>query len=410
MAPPGRQRGHRLVVAPVLAVHVVHQVGGQAGVVLRRVENRAFLARTALDDDAPERLAPQLLGPGAHGIEIEFGNLLQRILAGIFGTHGRETHGCGERRRPGGEGQHRLPVTEQLDRSERLREAGPEPHLVVGHPPLRAAHARELGGPLLPQGAQIDALVRNRVHEIHDHAPRAVAVERIAVHARTGCGSQLDRQPLVGQFDRVVAARGRLPVVREGVGLLQEGAVAHHLLAGGGMEEDVGQVGTSRTAQVGMRESVDGPVVVVVAGAGIPVARPRVGAELHHAERRGGTGKGMSVEARADERIDILERIGRLCTGDAGARQQGENQGSLHGLQGQFLFRLYKYRNTPRTRLRRFASLGPHITQNHPFHTPPTASRSCKRNTKIAQKDEFSRKKANFIPEKPLPPWHASSF
>lgn len=71
---------------------------------------------------------------------------------------------------------------------------------------------------------------------------------------------------------------------------------------------------------MGVREAVDRRVVVVVARAGVPVARPRVGTELYHAERRGGAGIGVAVETRADERIDVSDRVGGLRAGGAPAQ------------------------------------------------------------------------------------------
>ena len=53
---------------------------------------------------------------------------------------------------------------------------------------------------------------------------------------------------------------------------MAELAVARHVVARGGIEEDVGQVGAPGAAQVGVREAVERAVVVVVTGAGVPVA------------------------------------------------------------------------------------------------------------------------------------------
>ena len=355
--------GDRSVVPAVLPVGIAHQVGRQAGVVLRRAEHGAFVARAAFDGDASQGFPPRRFGAGAHGVEVELGNLREAVFAGVLRADRRKADGCREVLRAGGERQHRLPAAEQLDVGERLGEPGPEIDVPVGDPSLRAAHSGEFGGTRPAQFAPVDPRFGDRVRQVHDDAPRPVAAERISVYARAGRGRQFDRQPFVGQLDAVVAARSPFAVVRETVGLRPVQAVARHLRAEGGVEENVGQIGASRAAEVGVREAVDRRVVVVVARAGVPVARPRVGTELHHAERRGGAGIGVAVETRADERIDVSDRVGGLRAGGAGAGQQHAGEVSYHGRQGRFRFGFHKSSAPSGVGWRRFAYLIPRIAQ-----------------------------------------------
>ena len=334
VGPAGGQAADGAVAAAVVAVDVAHQVGREFRMILRRIEDRALVARAALDDNVRQGVAPQRLGACAHGIEIEFGNLREAVLTGILRADGRETHGHGERPDLRSEGEDGLPVAEQLDIGEGLREACREVDVLVGHPALRAAHALDLVGGRLPQFAQVDPLVGERVHQVDDHAPRPLAAEHVAVHARAGRRRQLDLQPVVGELDGVVAARGLLATVREGVGRVAEFAVAHHVVAQRGIEEDISQIGAPRAAQMRMREAVDRRIVVVVAGAGVPVARARVGAELHHAEGGRGAGIGVAVESGSDEGIDVIDRIRGLHAGCTCACRQGQSQGSHHGCSG----------------------------------------------------------------------------
>ena len=63
---------------------------------------------------------------------------------------------------------------------------GGEKDILVGHPPLRAAHPGDLIGRRRPQFTHVDLLLGDRVHQVDDHLPRPLARKGIAVHARTG--------------------------------------------------------------------------------------------------------------------------------------------------------------------------------------------------------------------------------
>ena len=90
---------------------------------------------------------------------------------------------------------------------------------------------------------------------------------------------------------------------------------------------------TGRPKQLNLN-AVDRRIVVVVAGAGVPVARARIGAELHHAEGGRGAGIGVAVKSGSDEGIDIIDRIRGLHAGCTCACRQGQSQGSHHGCSG----------------------------------------------------------------------------
>lgn len=180
------------------------------------------------------------------------------------------------------------------------------------------------------------------MHQVDDHPPRSGAAERIAVHAGTGRRREFGHNPLSGQFDRIVAARRPFAVMRKRIRLRQVLAVAHHFGPGGGMEQNVGQVGAARSAQMRMGKAVDRLIVVMIARTGIPIVRPRIGTELHHAEWGRGAGIGMSVKSGPDEGIDIFERSGRMGTGGARKRSNTQNQGSHHGRSDRLEFYLYK--------------------------------------------------------------------
>ena len=154
--------------------------------VLRRIEIDHFVARTALDDDVAQRFAPQRGGTRMHGIEIQLRHLGDAVETGILSADRRQPDGYRKRFGVRRKGQHGLFVAQQPHVGERLRKTGGEKDILVGHPPLRAAHPGDLIGRRRPQFAHVDPLLGDRVHQVDDHLPRPLARKGIAVHARTG--------------------------------------------------------------------------------------------------------------------------------------------------------------------------------------------------------------------------------
>lgn len=226
--------------------------------------------------------------------------------------------------------------------------------------------------------------------------------------------------------------------MRKEIGLQDAGAVVQHDFARGGMEQDVGQVGTPRTAEVRMRKTVDGRIVVMVSGAGVPVPGTRVGAELHHAERRRCARVGMPVVARADERVYIIDRAGRPRRARKEPEgQQGEGKFFGHGSFGvcapsvkrsikdkdsgavlqtpaavsaqhrnRSQFRLYKYKRREASRPWLFALLHPHIAQNLPIRRR-NPGRSAFSPEIPSWGRKFPKKSYLYPRRDPTRPWHA---
>jgi hypothetical protein len=106
--------------------------------------------------------------------------------------------------------------------------------------------------------------------------------------------------------------------------------------------QHVAEIGMACPRKMRVAEALDGRIVVAIARR-MAVAfadlatRVGVGAELHHAERRAGTGEGMPLPARADERIGRIVRRclrvarwggtgGRLCAERGRKRRGGKRQ------------------------------------------------------------------------------------
>ena len=78
--------------------------------------------------------------------------------------------------------------------------------------------------------------------------------------------------------------------------------------SGDGHDQDIAHVLASGAAEVGMRETYDRLLIIMVAGAVLPLLPTLgivgVGAHLHHAEGKLGGRMGVAEASGADERVD----------------------------------------------------------------------------------------------------------
>ena len=108
-------------------------------------------------------------------------------------------------------------------------------------------------------------------------------------------------------------------------GLLAERNLYAYLgrLARHRQQKQIAEVGTSRSAQMRLRESVERAIGIAVAAAVVPVEVARVGPRLNESERIRGGGRGVSVRGSADPRIHPLRRIViPLCAKEHRKRQK----------------------------------------------------------------------------------------
>ena len=75
-------------------------------------------------------------------------------------------------------------------------------------------------------------------------------------------------------------------------------------------QPNVAETGATRAAQVRLTEAQDPVVFVLVSGAVLEVTDPGIGSRLHKSHRIRGGGRGVSVPARPDERIDPVNGCG----------------------------------------------------------------------------------------------------
>ena len=143
------------------------------------------------------------------------------------------------------------------------------------------------------------------VFQIDDDAAFSVLEvlgEGVAVHAHIVGGGHFGEKTVV-EGHRIVAGSSLLIVVgeREGVLLVDDGGFPDER-----GDEDVAVVLAAGAAQVGVRETVDAVVAVMVGGTAVPALQTGIGAELDGAERKDGAGIGVAVPVGAHQRVDVL--------------------------------------------------------------------------------------------------------
>ena len=158
------------------------------------------------------------------------------------------------------------------------------------------------------------ALVRpvaDAVSQVY-HDGRAVRLlEAITVHRGTRTSRHLSPDAVIVQHYAVVARGGLLRLSPEmgriALACFLQGIERH--LAHNGHQHDIAHVRAARAAQMGVAESPDDVVVLVVARTMLPSVNARIRADLNHTEGSGSPREGVTRECRPDERINILRKI-----------------------------------------------------------------------------------------------------
>ena len=150
-------------------------------------------------------------------------------------------------------------------------------------------------------GVDRETVQRVAVAEVQGDFRPAGAAEAVFVHSGApACGHPCEdlvgavpEQHFVVAGDRFLIRVGETP-----------GAAARGY-------EHVAPVVAAGAGKMGVAESVDEAVGVVVAAATVPVAgfRAGVGAELHHPERSAGSRKGVPVGVGPDKRVDVSGEV-----------------------------------------------------------------------------------------------------
>ncbi len=269
----------------------------QRAVDMAEIELRHQRAAIALSD---------VIGTTARALEAMIDDVRLGVLEGMAGQGRRETHG-----------EEQLAVRRPAARLARAgdRAIGPQAH---GRP-------QDLARVVVDAGAQVD-----------DQMRRLAGREGIAMDADARAGGQLGAHAAVGQSDRIITGLGGfgLVVIGRAIAGMRHLGIARlgrYGVAGDRHDQDIAQVGMAGAGEMGVREAHDGRVFVAIArGDAIALlerANIAVGTELHHAERGGCAGIGVTTTTGADHRVDrvIPRRILACCLGMRATETQGHH-------------------------------------------------------------------------------------
>ena len=163
------------------------------------------------------------------------------------------------------------------------------------------------------------------MNKVDDEMAGVAGGERVLVNARALGGGEFRLDVVVAQGDGVIPRLGDLVLMREpgavpGVGILPRSWIEMRW-TDSRHDKNIQQVPDTRAAQVGVAETHDGIVGIVIAGAPVPTGVKGVGTELDHAKRDGGRKVGVSVSAGSYIFIHVLRRI-------IGGRHQRDRAGN----------------------------------------------------------------------------------
>ena len=136
----------------------------------------------------------------------------------------------------------------------------------------------------------------------------ALSVEGEAIEGRMRRSRGLDGD-IPFQLDGVEAGRGAFGRAVVGEPLFQD-LIHRQPFIPQRNQPNVAETGATRAAQVRLTEAQDPVVFVLVSGAVLEVTDPGIGSRLHKSHRIRGGGRGVSVPARPDERIDPVNGCG----------------------------------------------------------------------------------------------------
>lgn len=143
----------------------------------------------------------------------------------------------------------------------------------------------------------------NIVGQVDQHMALSLTFESVTVESGPGGGGQFSRDSSLGESDLIIAGSGFLIIMGERKAL-------GNIFSDEWKEQEITKIGASGTADMGMRESENGRVAVMVTRASVPGLVPGVRAKLDHSERSGGARICVTMESCPDERISFGDYSG----------------------------------------------------------------------------------------------------
>ena len=328
---------------------------------IKRGIERSLHCGRSVKLNARQLIAPHLLRPGTHLVEVESGHFGVHVLDRVLFAHRRKRHLHNERSRGRRKTEHSLQspslyALSILRRCSRRFEAvvgwrifflvvkgmarhrGGESHreeqLPSGRPSAGLAHSRH-GAIRMYRDARpqhLTGIVVDAAAQVEQHVTLCAFGKCVAMYTDTLAGGQLRAYSRVLKEHSVIAWLRDFAGVRKTraiprLGLLDIPGFKRDIVTAYRHKEYIAKITVPRTGEMRMREAEDGCVFVAISGCPLVALLEwpnlRVGRELHHAERRGRSRKSMPFRPGADHRINKLDGVGCLCE-----RNRGRNQHS----------------------------------------------------------------------------------
>ena len=128
------------------------------------------------------------------------------------------------------------------------------------------------------------------------------SLERVAMDSGSGGSGQFHCKASFREVHLVVPGTGFLIVMREW-------QAYGNIFPDERKEKEITEIRTTGTADVGVRETKDGSITIVIARTSVPSPVPGVRAQLDHPERGGGTGICMTMKTGPDKGVRIRDKI-----------------------------------------------------------------------------------------------------
>ena len=149
--------------------------------------------------------------------------------------------------------------------------------------------------------------------EVDNKAFLALILEAVAMVGYTLDGGKFGLDIVFVEGYAIVSGLSLLLFVGEmrTVVLLMQVGLGH--IAYEGHNENITKVLAAGTAQMGVRESIEGVVAIVVGASAVPPFETGVRTGLYHSERIDGSGIGVTMEIGSYKRIDVFGNIVCAC-------------------------------------------------------------------------------------------------
>ena len=284
----------------VFAIDVGEYRGSGHRVIHGGVEDGAVVGVAGLNLDFAQLGVPSLVGSLGYSVEVPTGHLGLHVEHGVALVDGRETHldqhgtgGVGELEHGDG-----VIALHHLDGSGEL---GCEIHLLVLGPSCRLAIACYQCWAHLAHAAYFHRIPSDALQQVELHQRLLGIGECVAMHTHALCSGELYLDIGVVELQAIIAGADGLVAVGEDYRVLRSGRY--------GQQSDVAQVTDAGSAEVGVTETDEYIVAIMIARAPVPSTGLLGRTELDVTEGNIGTEEHVAMAAGSHIGIHILRKI-----------------------------------------------------------------------------------------------------